>query len=205
MRVMQPACHSGRLDDRRLDRPLDRAFYARPTEVVAPDLLGRLLVRAVDGHTRAGRIVEVEAYGGPDDLASHAARSQTGRARIMFGPPGIAYVYLIYGVYNCLNAVTGPEGAAGAVLIRALEPVPPLVARTDGPGRLCRALAIDRSLNGEPLDGDRLWIAGEAADDRAIAVGPRVGIEYAGVDAARPWRFWLRGNRHVSRLTGRAR
>jgi DNA-3-methyladenine glycosylase len=189
-------------------------FYDRPTCDVAVDLLGRRLVtRAVapDGTTRirAGRIVETEAYVGPDDLACHAARGRTARTEVMFGPPGRAYVYLIYGMYHCLNAVTEREGFPAAVLIRALEPEPDpeagLAARTSGPGLLCRALRIDRTFNGERLDGPRIAIesgdrpADEPQPCAPVAAGPRVGVAYAGEWAARPWRYWLDGNRWVSK------
>lgn len=184
---------------------LPHAFYARPTLEVAADLLGRRLVHASDGEVRAGTIVETEAYVGPDDLASHASRGRTGRTEIMFGPPGYAYVYLIYGMYNCLNAVTEAEGFPAAVLIRALAPEPGIEGRTDGPGRLCRALGIDRSLNGADLAGGQLYVQGgdrpvdEAQPHQPVATGPRIGVPYAGEWAERPWRFWLQGNPWVSR------
>lgn len=184
--------------------PIEEEFYGRPTVRVAQELLGQLLVRERNGQRQVGRIVETEAYGGPEDLASHAARSATGRARLMFGPVGRAYVYLIYGMHNCLNVVAAAEGAAGAVLIRALEPLANVDLPTSGPGRLCRALAIDRSLNDHPLDHPPLWLARAApVPDEAIGVGPRVGVDYAGEWAARPWRFWVSGNAHVSRAGSR--
>jgi DNA-3-methyladenine glycosylase len=110
----------------------------------------------------------------------------------MYGPPGRAYVYLIYGMHHCLNAVTEPEGVAAAVLLRALEPLENVAERTDGPGRLCRALRVDRSLNGAWLDGPELWIGPGDRPDFEIASGPRVGVAYAGEWATRPWRFWIR-------------
>ncbi len=185
-------------------RKLPRAFYDRPTCEVAIDLLGRRLVRAGPEGVRAGRIVETEAYVGPDDRASHASRGRTARTSIMFGPPGYAYVYLIYGQHYCLNAVTEREGFPAAVLIRALEPEASVPGRTDGPGRLCRALGIDRSLNGADLVGECLWI--EEGDRpcavplplECLATGRRIGVDYAGEWAARPWRFWLRNSRWVS-------
>lgn len=187
-----------------LTRKLPRAFYNRPTCQVAIDLLGRRLVRAGPDGLRAGRIVETEAYVGPDDRASHASRGRTARTSIMFGPPGYAYVYFIYGQHYCLNAVTEPEGFPAAVLIRALEPEANVLARTDGPGRLCRALGIDRSLNGADLVGECLWI--EEGDrpceaplpPERLVTGRRIGVDYAGEWAARPWRFCLRGSRWVS-------
>lgn len=180
-------------------------FYARDTIDVARDLLGATLVRIIDGTRLSGTIVETEAYCGAEDRASHASRGASGRARIMYGPPGVAYVYLIYGMHNCLNAVTEAAGTAGAVLIRAIEPQQPSLARTDGPGRLCRALAIDRSLNGAPLDGPDLWIEPAATPPDSICQGRRVGVDYAGDWADREWRFWIDGNRWVSaRATARA-
>jgi DNA-3-methyladenine glycosylase len=184
---------------------LPRSFYDRPTLEVAVDLLGRRLVRLRDGQPRAGRIVETEAYVGPDDRASHAWRGRTPRTTIMFGAPGQAYVYLVYGMHFCFNAVTEGEGYPAAVLVRALEPEAGVCGRTDGPGRLCRALGIDRGDNGQPLDGERLFItAGDRPVDVArpagpVARGPRIGVHYAGVWAARPYRFWLAGSQFVSR------
>src|SRR6185437_9358325 len=117
-----------------------RLFYDRDAETVARALLGKLLAHRVDGTLRVGRIVESEAYLGPHDLAAHSARGRTARTEVMFGPPGHAYVYLIYGMHHCLNVVTEAEGHAAAVLIRALEPVQNIEGRTSGPGLLCRAL-----------------------------------------------------------------
>lgn len=179
---------------------LPRDFCQRDTVEVARDLLGRTLVREQNGLLRVARIVETEAYGGPEDLASHAARSATGRARLMFGPVGHVYVYLIYGMHHCLNVVAAAPGEAGAVLIRALEPLANVELATNGPGRVCRALAVDRSLNGHPLDQPPLWLAaGAVVPDPRVHAGPRVGVEYAGAWAARPWRFCVAGNPHVSR------
>jgi DNA-3-methyladenine glycosylase len=189
--------------------PLPQAFYDRRTHEVAADLLGRRLVCTEGGRIRAGRIVETEAYVGPEDLACHASRGRTLRTAVMFGPPGFAYVYLIYGLHHCLNAVTEGEGYPAAVLIRALEPEAGLAGRTDGPGRLCRALGIDRSFNGEDLAGGRLFVeagdrpAGEARPRQPLASGPRIGVAYAGEWAGRPWRFWLQGNPWVSRPRAR--
>jgi DNA-3-methyladenine glycosylase len=180
---------------------LPRRFYDRDAEAVARDLLGMLLVRRDGPVERVGRVVETEAYLGPHDLASHSSRGRTARNAAMFGPPGHAYVYLIYGMHFCLNAVTGPEGHAAAVLIRALEPLANLEARTDGPGRLCRALGIDRRLDGHDLTGGELLCArpGAGLPRVEIEARPRVGVAYAGEWAARPLRFSIRGNRFVSR------
>jgi DNA-3-methyladenine glycosylase len=123
----------------------------------------------------------------------------------MFGPPGFAYVYFVYGMHYCLNAVCEREGFPAAVLIRAIEPGPGIEGRTDGPGRVCRALGLDRSFNGEDLTGDRLFV--ESGDrpldchpaDDLVACGPRVGVAYAGAWASRPWRFWLKDSKWVSR------
>lgn len=195
--------------------PLDASFFARAAESVARDVLGALLVSTVDGVETIGRIVETEAYVGPHDAASHAAEriGRTVRNRSMFGPPGIAYVYRIYGVHWCLNLVTDRIGFPAAVLVRAIEPVAGIdamrrrrsAARTiprdtalgSGPGRLAAALGITGALDGHRLDQPPLLLArGEPPLDRAIGRGPRVGISRA---ADWPLRFWVRGNPHVSR------
>ncbi|HEV3164091.1 MAG TPA: DNA-3-methyladenine glycosylase [Isosphaeraceae bacterium] len=181
-------------------RPLARKFYNRDTEIVARELLGMLLAHRVDGRLRVGRIVETEAYLGPHDLAAHSARGRTARTEVMFGPPGHAYVYMIYGIYNCLNVVTEPEGRASAVLLRALEPVDNLTGRTQGPGLLCRAMEIDRLLSGHDLVSDTLFLARPAAiEPFKIAVRPRIGVAYAGEWADKPLRFYVQGNPFVSR------
>ena len=161
-----------------------------------------------DGRTlRAGRIVETEAYLGPRDLAAHSARGRTRRTEVMFGPPGHAYVYLIYGFWNCLNVVTGRPGVPHAVLLRALEPLGDLTDSTWGPGLLCRALHIDRSLNGADLRGDRVWLERPGGRVRAprIARAPRIGVDYAGEWAQRPWRFFDRDSPCVSSTPARGR
>ena len=179
---------------------LPRAFYDRGAVEVARDLLGKLLVRAADGVERIGRIVEVEAYLGPHDLAAHSARGLTTRTRVMFGPPGHAYVYLIYGMYHCMNVVTQAEGTASAVLLRALEPVANLDGRTQGPGLLCRAMKIDKQLNGHDLLSDDFHIVAEDGAPRiSIVKRPRIGVGYAGQWARRLLRFYVRGNGYVSR------
>jgi DNA-3-methyladenine glycosylase len=183
-------------------RALPRSFYDRDAETVARELLGMLLAHRVDGTLRVGRIVETEAYLGPHDLASHSSRGRTARTEVMFGPPGHAYVYMIYGVHNCLNVVTGAEGRAAAVLIRALEPVRAIEGSTKGPGLLCRALGIDRSRNGHDLVSRDLFIAAPEpapAEPPEIVARPRIGVDYAGEWAGRPLRFLIRGNPYVSR------
>ena len=129
-------------------RKLPRSFYARETLTVARDLIGQHLVHVNAQGRQAGRIVETEAYQGPKDLAAHSSRGRTKRTEVMFGPPGHAYVYLIYGFWDCLNVVCAAEGVPHAILIRAVEPVAGITNTTHGPGLLCRALHIDRSLNG---------------------------------------------------------
>src|SRR5438874_9337688 len=129
---------SGRL------RKLQRSFYDRDTVAVAQDLLGKYLVHSARGVEHVGRIVEVEAYLGPHDLAAHSSKGLTPRTKVMFGPPGHAYVYLIYGMYYCMNVVTEREGHASAVLLRAVEPVSNLKGRTQGPGLVCQAMHIDK-------------------------------------------------------------
>ncbi len=178
-----------------------RDFYDRPAELVAPDLLGMLLIRRLKGGDRIGRIVETEAYLGPHDLAAHSSKGRTARTEAMFGAPGHAYVYLIYGMYNCLNVVTGPGDHPSAVLIRALEPVSGVEGSTDGPGRLCRAMEIDRSLYGHDLLGGELFIAhpDEPQAPFQIDASPRIGVDYAGEWARKPYRFTIADNPFLSR------
>jgi DNA-3-methyladenine glycosylase len=181
-------------------RPLPRAFYDRDTQEVARDLLGRHLVHVVDGVSRIGRIVEVEAYLGPQDKAAHSSRGVTPRTRVMFGPPGHAYVYRIYGLHWCMNVVTEAEGRGCAVLLRAVEPVAAIGERTNGPALLCRAMAIEGSCNTRDLCGDSLYIAkGRPAELRSLVKRPRIGVDYAGAWARRLLRFYERGNPFVSR------
>ena len=159
-----------------------------------------LLAHRVDGHLRIGRIVETEAYLGAHDLASHSSRGRTARTEVMFGPPGHAYVYLIYGVHHCLNVVTEQEGHATAVLIRALEPVEHLEGATKGPGLLCRAMGIDRRQNRHDLISDDLFIAQpDRPEPFEIVARPRIGVHYAREWAERPLRFYVAGNAYISR------
>jgi DNA-3-methyladenine glycosylase len=189
-------------------------FFARNTLTVARELLGRRLVRLLDGDRLSGRIVEVEAYVGEDDQASHARFGRTQRNAAMYGPPGRAYVYLVYGVHHCLNVVTGREGYPAAVLIRALEPLEGIegmrarrggrsdLLLTSGPGRLCQALAIARRFDGVDLCAPEALLfveVGACVPDDAVAAGPRVGVRGDEVAITTPWRFYLRDSPHVSR------
>jgi DNA-3-methyladenine glycosylase len=179
---------------------LPRSFYDRDTILVAKELLGKFLVRVSDGIERIGRIVEVEAYLGPHDLAAHSARGLTQRTKVMFGPPGHAYVYLIYGMYHCMNVVTEREGHASAVLLRAVEPVKNVEGRTQGPGLLCRAMHIDKRLNAHDLLSDNFHVAAPPASESFTLVKrPRVGVDYAKHWAKRHLRFYIKGNPFVSR------
>ena len=181
-------------------KKLPRSFYDRDTVLVAEELLGKHLVHRVAGVNRVGRIVEVEAYLGPHDLAAHSAKGLTSRTRVMFGPPGHAYVYMIYGMHFCVNVVTQAEGLASAVLLRALEPVKNVEGRTQGPALLCRAMAIDRRLNGHDLLSDDFFVAApEREEPVRIVRRPRIGVDYAGHWARRLLRFYIRGNPFVSR------
>ncbi|HXY72221.1 MAG TPA: DNA-3-methyladenine glycosylase [Actinomycetota bacterium] len=193
-------------------RPLSRRFFARPSPIVAPDLLGRLLVRRLDGETLVARVVETEAYQ-QDDPASHSFRGRTARTAVMFGPAGHLYVYFTYGMHYCMNVVTGRVGEGSAVLFRAAEPLEGLEAmmarrRMDdprllcsGPARLTEALGVGREMNGADLvEGVDLWVAaGRRVPADCVAIGPRVGIRSA-VEV--PWRFSEAGSAWASR--GRA-
>jgi DNA-3-methyladenine glycosylase len=197
-------------------RPLPLAFYRRPAEEVARDLLGRYLVHEVDGARLVVELVETEAYLGAPDRASHAAGGRrTARNASLYLPGGHAYVYFIYGMHFCVNAVTGQADEGGAVLLRAGAPVEGAEAMArnrgwtrpprpgdlaGGPGKLCQALGIDRSLDGARLDRGPLRIThGALIPEDAVARGPRVGVDYAGEAAAWPLRFAVRGNPHLSK------
>jgi len=180
---------------------LARAFFARDTRIVAKDLLGKIIV-SDDGATppRTARIVETEAYHGVTDAASHAHRGPTPRSSIMFGEPGRAYVYIIYGVWYCLNIVTGEVGFPSAVLVRAGAVTGDDARAGAGPGKLCRALGIDRKQNGEDLvAGSRLWLGDDGFGKVRASRGPRINIDYAGRWADKPWRFWITDHPSVSR------
>lgn len=185
--------------------PLPRAFADDAADVVARALLGQVLVVHDAGGLRAGRIVETEAYLGPHDLACHSAKGRTARTEVMFGPPGHAYVFLVYGMHACVNVVTG-RGAA--VLLRAVEPVCglPADATPRGPGRLTKTLGITLAHNTLPLDAPPLLVArGEDVPDRAVATGPRIGVDYAGAWARRRLRYWVKNNPFVSRPPAKRR
>jgi DNA-3-methyladenine glycosylase len=186
--------------------PLPRAFYARPTIEVAHALLGKLLVRQPEsrgGELRVARIVEVEAYLGERDAASHARRGPTPRAKIMFGPPGFLYVYLIYGMHHCMNVVTETDGVAGAVLLRAAAPVagvPDLRRPLTGPGKLCAGLGITRRDNGLDLTtGAAFYLADDGTPPPRRATSRRIGVEYAGAWATRKLRFYVPDNPYVGK------
>jgi DNA-3-methyladenine glycosylase len=189
-----------------------RSFYAQPTIHVARQLLGKYLVRRHPDGTTVGKIVETEAYVGPHDLACHAAKGRTARTEVMFGPPGHAYVYFIYGVYYCLNIVTEEVGHASAVLIRSLEPIEgidlmqqrrrldDLRKLASGPGKLCLAMAIDKTLNGADMSrGNILYVEDRNEPPPKIAATPRIGVDYAGKWKDKPWRFLIRGSEFVSK------
>lgn len=178
---------------------LPRAFYARDTRRVARELLGKVLVHVDGGVRRAARIVETEAYHGARDRASHARFGPTPRAAVMFGPPGFAYVYLIYGLSHCVNVVCGEAGFPAAVLVRAGEPLEGCQHSTRGPGNLCRALAIRRErANGLDLCGDALFVEDAPRPPERVHVTPRVNVDHAGPWAARRWRYLLAGSPWVS-------
>lgn len=198
---------------------LDRDFFDRPTQDVARDLLGAWLLRVTPDGVCGGPIVETEAYGGPEDLASHARAGLTRRTTPMFGEVGHAYVYMVYGMHECFNVVAYSGREAGAVLIRAISvevglyqvrqrrgrPTDPDWRLCSGPARVCHGLGVDRSLNSHDLTlGEGLWLTApleRVASDHQIAAGPRVGVEYAGPGwADRHWRFWLAGHQAVSRV-----
>ena len=194
---------------------LPREFYTRPNVLtVARELLGKLLVvPAIDGTRVSGMIVEAEAYRGPLDRASHAyGGRRTKRTDTMYGPGGTAYIFFVYGMYNQFNVVTNVEDVPHAVLVRALEPVEGIELMrqrrhgqpdrnlTNGPGKLCMAMGIDRKLDRADLLGKQVWLeAGEKIPRRKVASGPRIGIDYAEEWVDKPWRFWVKDNPFVSR------
>ncbi|HET9296648.1 MAG TPA: DNA-3-methyladenine glycosylase [Candidatus Binatia bacterium] len=190
---------------------LPRSFYEQPTLDVAKQLLGKYLVRNHPEGMTVGRIVETEAYIGPHDLACHASHGRTPRTEVMFGPAGHAYVYFVYGVHYMLNLVTEELDHPAAVLIRALEPIDGIElmetrrrtekrrALCSGPGKLCQAFAIDRSLNAADLCGDVLHVEGRGEPMPKFLAKPRIGVDYAGKWKDKPFRFLVRGNEFISR------
>ena len=207
-------------------KKLGTKFYSRDALIVAKELLGKTLVHEVNGKRISARIVETEAYMGIIDKAAHSyGGKRTPRVEVMYGAPGHAYIYLIYGLHHCLNAVTGADGDPQAVLIRALEPLEgleemalhrykkpldqlsksQLKGLANGPGKLCHALAIDRSLNGEDLRGNHLFIeeSDEPTEEQSrelfkIHETTRIGIDYAGEARDYPWRFYIKGSPYIS-------
>ncbi len=193
--------------------PLPRSFYARPVLTVARDVIGKVLVRVTPRGVRAGRIVEAEAYRGPEDRAAHSfGGRRTPRTEAMFGPPGFAYVFFVYGMHWHLNLVTTREGAPHAVLLRAVEPLlgaelmaearglkPSDVNLTNGPGKLCRAFGVDRSHYGADLTGPELFLSEGTSKRGKLGRSARIGVDYAEAWADSPWRFFELGSRYVSR------
>lgn len=198
---------------------LSREFYDRDASMVATELLGKLLVHEIGGRKIAAKIVETEAYRGVEDKAAHSyGGRRTPRVEIMYGEPGFSYIYLVYGLHYCFNIVTGAAGNPQAVLIRAVEPLGELellsqnrfnrsydqlsasqkTGLTNGPGKLCRALSIDRSLNGEDLCGHRLYVTEGASEKFNIVAAKRVGIDYAEEAKDFLWRSYIEGNQYVS-------
>ncbi|WP_371377614.1 DNA-3-methyladenine glycosylase [Sporomusa aerivorans] len=198
---------------------VDREFYNRDSLAVAQELLGKVLVHEINGHKLAVKIVEAEAYMGVTDKAAHSyGGKRTPRVEVMYGGPGFAYVFLVYGMYYCFNIVTREAGNPQAVLLRAVEPAGgfELIAQnrfnkayneltksqiknlTNGPGKLCKALAIDKSLNGADLCGDRLYVAEGDKEEFNIIAAKRVGIDYAEEAKDYPWRFYIEDNPCVS-------
>ncbi len=205
---------------RAIMKKLNRSFYRGETIEVAKRLLGKILVHKDNGRELMGRIVEVEAYVGSTDKACHCYdNKRTKRTEVMFGPPGYAYVYLIYGMYNCMNIVTGEEGEGAAILIRALEPVgeiedialnrykkglKELSKRqirnlTNGPGKLCKALDITKNNYGDDLTGDDLFLLDDGYIPSDIGVSQRINIDYAEEAKDFEWRFFIEGNPYVSK------
>lgn len=200
-------------------KKLDREFYNRDTIIVAKELLGKIIVHKVNGQKLSAKIVETEAYMGITDKAAHSyGGRRTSRVEVMYGKPGVSYVFIIYGMYYCFNTVTREEGTPQAVLIRAAEPIEgiDLMAQnrfkksyneltksqiknlTNGPGKLCGALLIDKSLNGEDLCGDKLYIEEMESENFNIVSSKRINIDYAEEAKDYLWRFYIEGNKYVS-------
>jgi DNA-3-methyladenine glycosylase len=196
-----------------MGKKLSRSFYLRKdTVAIARELIGKLLVINDAGRRVSGMIVETEAYLGVEDRAAHShGGRRTARNEVMYGVGGYVYVFFVYGMYYQFNVVTGSADQPHAILIRAVEPVEGVDLMrerrgemkdrnlTSGPGKLCIAMGIDRSLNGQDLMGHRVWIESYRTASDQIMVGRRIGVDYAGDDAERPLRFWLKENLYVSR------
>jgi DNA-3-methyladenine glycosylase len=197
-----------------------REFYNRDSLDVARDLLGKYIVHTVDNEQILCRIVEVEAYMGPMDKAAHSYNNKrTKRTEVMFGPPGVAYVFAIYGMYFCMNVVTAEVNKPQAVLIRAVEPISgiekmaelryqknltgctnkEIIGLTNGPGKLCKAMNISKNNDKEDLCGDSLYILTDPSEpDFQIVTTTRININYAEEAIAYPWRFYIKGNKYIS-------
>ncbi|MEX2053228.1 MAG: DNA-3-methyladenine glycosylase [Candidatus Paceibacterota bacterium] len=170
-------------------RKLSRNFFDRPTLTVARELVGKFLVRKIGEKTIFGMITETEAYCGADDKACHAYKGRTKRTEIMFGPSGHAYVYLIYGMYNCLNVVTEKKDYPAAVLIRGVK----MEDNLNGPGKVCRGFKIDRGLNGEDITkSQNLWLEDRGSEFKPTQIkkSKRIGVDYAEEYTSKLWRFW---------------
>jgi DNA-3-methyladenine glycosylase len=179
---------------------LPRSFYERDTILVAKELLGKYLIHHYEGKDYIGKIVEVEAYLGQHDLAAHSSKGITPRTKIMFGPAGFAYIYLIYGMYYCMNIVTEAEGIGSAILIRALEPIKNIETNTKGPGLLSKAMHIDKRLNQQDLTSDIFYLAqGEQTPPLTLVEKPRVGVHYAKEWAEKLLRFYIKDNAFISK------
>lgn len=200
-------------------KKLDREFYNRDSIIVAKELLGKVLVHEIDGKRVSARIIETEAYMGVEDKAAHSYQGKrTPRVEVMYGEPGFSYVFMIYGMHSCFNVVVNKEGTPHAVLIRAVEPLEgkdwmaqkrfgkpyeeltksQRIGLTNGPGKLCSACSIDRSLNGVDLCGNEVYIEEGKKEEIDIVEAKRVGIDYAEEAKDFFWRFYMKGNEYVS-------
>jgi len=183
---------------KRRSKKLPLTFFKQPADIVARELIGKILVHDLGTEKLRCRIVETEAYMGPDDLASHSSKGVTNRTKIMFGPPGRAYVYFIYGMHEMFNIIVGEAGKAHAVLLRAGEPLDGWHANLTGPGRLAKAMRIDRSHNGKEIIRGPLHFADDGFRPNQIIATPRIGIDYAKHWVERPLRFIDPASKHVS-------
>ncbi|WMJ79791.1 DNA-3-methyladenine glycosylase [Clostridium sp. MB40-C1] len=200
---------------------LNREFYFKDATILAKELLGKVMVHEVDGVKISGKIVETEAYMGAIDKGAHTYNwKRTPRVEVMYGKPGLAYVYFIYGMYYCFNVVAKEEGIPQAVLVRALEPLEgkevmsknrfkkpletltkrEIINLTNGPSKLCNALKIDKTKNGEDLCGDNLYILQDGNQEFTVEVSERIGIDYAEEAKDYLWRFYVKDNPYVSKF-----